>query len=52
MADFRITYDDQLDDVVNVISRVLREKHGLKLVWDGKDADGYMDYNIVKDVPG
>ena len=48
MADFTLEYDDQLEAVVEKISKALEKKHGLTIEMSEEDTDGYVDYNIVK----
>ena len=49
MSKFRIEYDDHIEEVVDKISAAL-EKHGLTIEYDGDGGDGYVDYEIVKNV--
>jgi hypothetical protein len=47
MADLTIEYDDQPNEVVDKINKVLEEKHGLTLEWDEENCD-VMGYDIVR----
>ena len=49
MTKFRIEYDDHIEDVVDKISEALKD-HGLTIEYDGDSGDGYIDYEIVKNV--
>ena len=46
MNTFRIVYDDQPDDVVEKISKVL-QKYGLTIEYGDGD-EGYQEYEIIK----
>jgi len=46
MSQFRIEYDDQLDDAVEKISRALAE-YGLTIEY-GEGGDGVQEYEITK----
>lgn len=45
-ADFRVSYDDSPDEVVDNIRRALR-KHGLSIADDGRLHEGFLLHQIV-----
>ncbi len=46
MAKFRIDYDDQLQDVVSRIGKLLKEEFGIEII-DAGGGDGFEEYEII-----
>ncbi len=46
-ADLRISYDDNQLDIIDNVNAALK-KIGYKFEDNGKEGDGWIDYNLVK----